>query len=68
MPQVANGGDDVGLRVAYVAGARGVIDCGDLHAFDFLQERPRLVQGDAPAVAGVVAWYVVVVVSRRRSS
>src|ERR1017187_1545732 len=52
--QVADGGGDVGLGVAHVAGAGRSVLGRDADAFQFLDQPPCLVERDAAAVAGVV--------------
>src|SRR4051794_6089797 len=42
--EVADGGGNVGLGIADVAGAHGAVLRGDLNAFDALQEAPGFVQ------------------------
>src|SRR6266545_2360203 len=52
--EVAHGGGRVGLGVAHIARAGRTVDGRDLHPFELLYQLPRLVDGNAPAVARVV--------------
>ena len=55
MPQVLYGERGVGLGVAHISFAAGSVVRRDIDAFDFLQQRPRLIQRDASAIATVEA-------------
>src|ERR1039458_3114685 len=52
--QIADGGGDVGLGVAHVAGARRPVFGRNADTFQFLDQPPGLVERDAAAVARVV--------------
>src|SRR6185437_11124469 len=51
--EFANSGGRVGLGILHVAGTRGAVVRRNRDAFKLLQQAPRLIQSDAPAIAGI---------------